>query len=550
MDVNLNPRNFNGSLSLALVIGMISSSVFAQNKSDPSEVYKKQNQSVVQEPTRQLSKNFAQQKMDMPTKENNMCMSPTELRDKLRTDFKNDIQIRSYITYFLEVRETMPTLVIPLYSSPEASGVQIGALRSGDIFRMEDSGVEYIEKVRADRKNDVIWRKVTVTDQDSKSELWFQYSWKKFYTLTAIDQPMEMTMRPLPNLHFQALFKKPGNWKPEDCDLEKTLCVSWPDIYSKVYLLDFKWLKSASTVKQIAWWSLYYKAGVDKIDDLRNRKQDYGWMESRFAFRKIDHIPAYLYISGLPTIDNFMPSDEIQRSQSDLFIFSENSNDSQQKQRVLASLGLSSSKVKGLSSIFDLTLAFKGKFGTSHLELKQDFVTDPYSLNSVVMGGEVSSNLFLDLKMIGSLDLGLGVSSTNPEYGMTYHVDTQEWFQYVTPWQINEVPIEVGIGAYYLGMISKQEISGFNSFVGLHAKVSVMGPRFGTSLRLAPVGTDLNLRPTNHLVALGLNYNSDWKINKEPVNLSFEGTDLNYINPKSFFTTQYRLYQLGVGFSF
>ncbi len=550
MNVNRNLRHLYESLTAVVAFVMISSSVSAQTKLDPHEIYKNQNQSVSQEPTRQIPKTFLQPKLQVSNPQDRMCLSPTEVRDKLRTDFKNDIQIQSFITYFLEVRETMPTLLIPLYTSPDSSGVQVGALRSGDIFRVEESGVEYLEKIRADRKEGILWRKITVKDQDSRSELWFQYSWKKFHTLTAIDQPLEMTLRPLPNLHFQALYKKPGNWKPEDCELDKTLCVAWPDMYSKVYVLDFKWLKSASAVNQGVWWTLYYKTGVDKIDDSTKRKQDYGWMEARSAYRKIDQIPAYLYTSGSPSMENFLPSDEIQRNQSELFIFSENSNDTQQRQRVLASLGLSTNKVKGLSSIFDLTLAFKGRIGTSHLDLKQDFVSTPYTLNAVVLGGEVSSNLFLDLKMLGSLDVGVGVSSSNPEYGVAYHVDTQEWFQYVTPWQINEVPIELGVGAYYLGMISRQEISGFNSFVGLHAKVLVMGPTFGTSLRLAPVGTDLNLRPSNHLVSLGLNYNSGWKINKEPVNLSLEATDLNYNNPKTLHTTEYRLYQINMGFSF
>ncbi len=549
MNVINKLRHIYESFSAIMAVVLISSVSFAQAPLDPHEIYKKQNQSVSQEPTRQLPKNFLQPKIAASNPQDRMCLSPTELRNKLRTDFKNDIQIQSYVTYFLEVRETMPTSVVPLYASPE-TGLQVGALRSGDVFRVEDSGVEYLEKVRADRKEGVIWRKITVRDQDFRTELWFQYSWKKFHTLTAIDQPMEMTLRPLPNLHFQALYKKPGNWKPEDCDLDKTLCVAWPDMYSKVYLLDFKWLKSASAIKDGVWWTLYYKAGVDKIDDSTNRKQDYGWMEARSAYRKIDHIPAYLYTSGIPSMDNFLPSDEIQRNQSELFIFSENSNDSQQRQRVLASLGLTSSKVKGLSSIFDLTLAFKGKVGASHLDLKQDFVAAPYTLNAVVLGGEVSSNLFLDLKMVGSMDVGVGVSSSNPEYGVAFHVDTQEWFQYVTPWQINEVPIEVGVGAYYLGMISRQEISGFNSFVGLHAKVLVMGPTLGTSLRLAPVGTDLNLRPSNHLVSLGLNYNSGWRVNKEPVSLSLEATDLNFNNPKTLHTTEYRLYQINMGFAF
>ncbi len=550
MNVNRNLRHLYESLTIFMMIFMISSFALAQTKLDPHEIYKKQNQSVSQEATRQLPKTFFQPKVPLSNSQDRMCLSPIEVRDKLRTDFKNDIQIQSFVTYYLEVREAMPNLVIPLYTSPNSSGVQVGALRSGDIFRMEDSGVEYLEKVRADRKEGVLWRKIIVKDQDDVSELWYQYSWKKFHTLTAIDQPMEMTLRPLPNFHFQALFKKPGNWKPEDCEVDKTLCVAWPDMYSKVYILDFKWLKSATAIKEGAWWTLYYKAGVDKIDDSTNRKQDYGWMESHSAYRKIDHIPAYLYTNGIPSMENFLPSDEIQRNQSELFIFSENSNDSQQRRRVLASLGLNSNKVKGLSSIFDLTLAFKGKFGASHLTLKQDFVTAPYNLNTVVVGGEVSSNLFLDLKMVGSLDLGVGVSSSNPEYGMTYHVDTQEWFQYVTPWQINDVPIEVGVGAYYLGMISRQEISGFNSFVGLHARVVVMGPTFGTSLRLAPVGTDLNLRPANHLVSLGLNYNTGWKINKEPVSVSLETTDLTYNNPKTLHTTDYRQYHLNMGFSF
>ncbi len=545
-----NERHLYESLTIAFAVVLFSSSALAQNKTDPHEIYKKQNQSVTQENTRQMSKTFIQSPLVTPPKNDLMCLNPNEVLNRLRTDFKYDIQIKSYITYFLEVRETMPTALIPLFNSPDASGAQVGALRSGDIVKIEESGLEYVDKIRTDRKEGIIWRKVIVKDENSRTELWFQYSWKKFYTLSAIDQPIELTLRPLPNLHYQALYKKPGNWNTDDCQLDKTLCVAWPDMYSKVFVLDFKWLKSASAVNQKAWWSLYYKVGVDKLDESISRKQDYGWMEARSAYRKIDQIPSYLYTAGVPTIENFLPSDEIQRNQNDLFVFQENGNDSRQQQRVIASLGLNTNKMKGLSSIFDLTMAFQGRVGASKLEVNQDFVDKPFVLSSVVVGGEISSNLFLDLKMRGTLDVGIGVISSNPEYGTTYNVDVQEWFEYITPWQVNEIPIQVGIGAYYLGMISKQEIGGINSFVGLHANVAIQGPTFGTSVRVAPVGTDLNIRSSNRLLGISLIYNSDWKVNKEPVKLSIESTDINYNNPRTSNTTEYRQYQMNMGFSF
>ena len=63
-----NERHLYESLTIAFAVVLFSSSALAQNKTDPHEIYKKQNQSVTQENTRQMSKTFIQSPLETPPK--------------------------------------------------------------------------------------------------------------------------------------------------------------------------------------------------------------------------------------------------------------------------------------------------------------------------------------------------------------------------------------------------------------------------------------------------------------------------------------------------
>jgi hypothetical protein len=528
---------------------LISLPLFAQNNFDPHKVFEEQNQTVIREEVHKIPKHFDQEPVRAPAAKNPdalMCLSPTEMTEKLRTEFKTDRQIRPYITYYLEVRDASPMITVPLYSRPDESYPKLGALHSGQLIKMEETGTEYLQKVRADRKGNVIWRKIVVHQEGSETELYFKYDWRVFHSLSAIDHPFEMTIRPPTNPQFPTVFRKAGPFQAADCLTTADLCAPWPDTYARAYTVDFQWIKSTLLNTRDTWWVLYYKVGLDLIDAKGERKQDYAWFESHSAFRRSDQIPAYLYTTGTPEMTNFLPEDEIRRTQNQLFIFDGNQDNEGQRRRVLASLGINDTKMKGLSSIFDLTLQFETHVGTVASELKQDFVSGSYTMIAPTLGGSISSNLFLDLKMKGSLDLSYTATSNHPEYGAATLVDAQEWFEYVTPWSLNEMPITMGVGGYYIGMLSKDSANGFNSFVGPHSKILVTGKTFGASLRLAPVGTDLNLRVANHLAGAELIYKPGWKVYEEPVSLSFTTMELNYINPKTEHTVAFKQFQFNV----
>ncbi len=482
-----------------------------------------------------------------PTDETLMCLSPYEMKVKIQSAFTSNRQIRSVVTYFVEVREGNPVLNIPLFPVPNEKAAPIGELHSGDIVKVEDSSGDYIEKLKADRNGQTIWRKVTLKNSDSNQErqLWFRYNWRTLYTLTSLDQPFEMTMRMAKNMVSQPLYREAGLWTPRDCTYDPTVCVTQIGPTSRVYLLDIQMKRVEVTYRNSEWYSVFYKLGVDTLDDNLKRSQANGWASSSQAFRRVDQVPAYLFMAGEPRFEDFLPEDEIRKNESNLFLLSKNGMDPVRRQRMLASLGLSESKMKGLSSIFDLSLQYQSIVGFNHIELDQPFAGPKYTEEAVKLGIQGSSNLFVDLEVRGGVDVSVTAASSNASIGTSYLIDTQEWLVYTSPWSLNENPLKFGIGAYYMSMISSQTIGGFRGFVSAQAEMIVEDERYAFGLRYAPVGQDFNIKFENRLIGAKALYKMDWKRHDRHVEFSADYTDLFYRTPGSGAETKFRT--LGVG---
>jgi hypothetical protein len=476
-----------------------------------------------------------------------MCLTPYEMKVKIQSSFTTNRQIRSVVTYFVEVREGNPVLNIPLYPLPNEKAAPIGELHSGDIIKIEDSSGDYIEKLKADRNGQTIWRKAVVKVGDNQErQLWFRYNWRTLYTLTSLDQPFEMTMRIPKNMASQPLYRDAGLWTPRDCTYDPTVCVTQIGPTSRVYLLDTQFKRVEVSYRNSEWYSVFYKLGVDTIDDNLKRSQTNGWASSGQAFRRIDQVPAYLFMAGEPRFEDFLPEDEIRKNESNLFLLSKNGMDPVRRQRMLASLGLSESKMKGLSSIFDLSLQYETRLGLNHIELDQTFAGPKYTQEAVKVGIFGSSNLFVDVEIRGGLDISVTAASNNSTIGTSYLIDTQEWLVYTSPWSLNETPIKFGVGAYYMSMISNQTIGGFRGFVSAQAQVLFEDDRFGLGFRFAPVGQDFNLKFENRLLGVKLIYKMDWKRHDRPVEMTADYTDLYYKSPS---TNETKLNSMGIGLS-
>ncbi len=486
-----------------------------------------------------------------PADEPLMCLSPYEMKVKIQSAFTANRQIRSVVTYFVEIRDANPVMSIPLYPMANEKSAAMGELHSGDIIKIEDSSGDYIEKLKADRNSQTIWRKINVkTADNNERQLWFRYNWKTFFTLTSLDQPFEMTMRMPKNMASQPLYREPGLWTPRDCTYDPTVCVTTIGPTSRVFLLDTQFKRVEISYRNSEWYSVFYKLGVDVMDDNLKRSQTNGWASSNQSFRRVDQVPAYLFMAGEPRFEDFLPEDVIRKNESNLFLLSKNGMDPVRRQRMLASLGLSESKMKGLSSIFDLSLAYETHLGFSHVELDQSFAGPKYTQEGVKVGIGGTSNLFVDLEIKGGLDITTTAVSNNSAAGTNYLIDTQEWLVYTSPWSLNETPLKFGIGAYYMSMISNQSIGGFRGFVSAQTEMLLEDERYGVGFRFAPVGQDFNLKFENRLLGAKFYYKLGWKRHDRAVEVSADYTDLFYKSPSTMNETKFNNLGLGINLPF
>lgn len=461
-----------------------------------------------------------------------ICLSPPEIKANLESEFNLNKYGVGIVSYVLEVTEGISgPRKIPLYPSASVTDEPIAELTTDDILRMEETPESYLQKLRAEVGGEPIWRKITVQVDDKKTrDLWFQYSSTTMRTLRLNDQPFEMAVRaPRVKINFP-LYREPGFWSPQDCQHDIHVCAALLVSNSRIYLLESQFRLVDRADKKGEWYHIFYHLGSYSPDDGLKHLRGSGWTESTAVSRRTDRGPSCVVISGdLPSDDPEVQA-VIEKNEKALFVLGSNSNDPARRKRLINGLGLNPEKMAKMMSIVDITLGSEGHLGFNYISLDQPFAGPEYTQQALKLGGAVYTNLFVDLQLRGSLDGTITLGSNNNSYGQNNLLDAQQLLVYSSPWTLNGIPVKLGVGGYFMSMLSKRAIGGFAGFIGAQGQLLLEGNRWSLGFRYGPIAQDISINLQNRLMGSSLTYKMPWQMQGRPVELSIEGSDVSFSN--------------------
>ncbi len=452
-------------------------------------------------------------------------------------------EIPKQIVYFLEVRSFEGHSSKPLHREPTLSSDMPLRLQPGEMVKVIDTPDQYVHKMRMDRDNQGLWKKIYNREQDLTSA-YLYYDWRNFETITSHDFPIEIDILVPYGQNSISTFNRPGPWTHKDCSLAEDLCVDSIDIHTAAYLFDttvieLPRIQQSGELKH----QLFYKIGYQTKDKSGTLRHKVGWIPSHHAKRKISQLPKSLLATRTPNSFGSYESDEerIQRLKKyyifDGNMYSENKNLSRWINAVPGET----------TEVFFQNIALDGIANFNTFTLRQNFLTEEFTQNGIAVGIGVYAPIFIDLEIQGSATFTFPLTANEgPIFEKTYLFRGEQWLLYTTPISVSGTPFKFGFGGYYLSMFAENRNFGFNSLVGFQAKALFENTQFWLGMRYGPTGQDFNFRFENR--ELGADFG--WRLNPERKYESWsifgDLSDTSFSNPRNDNSTKFQILQFGV----
>ncbi len=466
--------------------------------------------------------------------------SPSPLAPKLGV-VRNQ-ELPKQIVYFVEVRSFEGHSAKPVHREPNLTSDIPLRLQPGEMVKIIDTPDEYVHKMRMDRDNQGLWKKLYTREQDLNSA-YIYYDWRNYETITSHDFPVELDILVPYGLNSISTFNRPGPWTHTDCALASDLCVDSIDIHTQAYLFDITVIELPKIGSDLVQHQLYYKIGYQTKDRSGVVQHKVGWIPSHHAKRRISQLPKSLLATRSPNSFGTYESDEerMQRLRKyyvfDANLESENKN-----------LSRWINSVPGQSTeVFFQNIAIDGVANFNTFTLRQSFLTEEFTQSGIAVGAGIYAPIFIDLEVQGTATLTIPVSANeNDIFQKTYLFRGEQWLLYTTPLSVSGTPFKFGVGGYYLSMFAADKNFGFNSLVGFQVKALFENPRFWLGTRYGPTGQDFNFRFENR--ELGADFG--WRLNPEKKYESWsvfgDLSDTSFTNPKNENATKFQILQFGV----
>lgn len=451
------------------------------------------------------------------------------------------------LIYYVEVRYQNK---LTISKQPVFFSEPIHFLKAGQIIKIEDTVDGYLDKLRLEKKGLGVFKPFTVFDpkdiHNEKSEGRKLYVYDDFtaaYTISPFEQPV--TMMPVFTVDWPVIpvYSQPGKWTTKDCDEREDLCVGWLDHYSTIYLLDTRVVFNEKKAPSERLENYYY-IGYEYKLPTGDLKRGSGWVASSFLQRKIETVTTQLVASRNPATEDFMlPANA---ESSSLFIFGKNRKQTEKLNKFTQNM--TEKRARELASIWSIKLDFEGQADMTNSKITHSWLDQPINLYGPSAGLHVAAPIFLDLVIKGSAKLTVpGTSSQTDKKPFLFK--TEEWLEVTTPWNLEDMPIKAGLGAYYFTMLNTDSSYGVNSLLGIQFRVLYENNSMWTYAKYAPIGESLKLSAGNRDIGVGLGYKmkkNDWF---DTWGIFGEYIDLSYTSPAKN-TTIMQQSNLGVFFSF
>lgn len=470
-----------------------------------------------------------------------------ESENRSRLGVVKNNELERHVVYFLELRPIQSNNFKNLYQNMNMSYAPAARLEPGELIKVVDSGQDFITKMRMDRDNQGLWKQVARKNGGDPTDLFVYYDWKNFDTVLTNQASIELDILVPRDMSSVPVFSRPGPWTWKDCQLGNDICLDRVDQHVEAFLMDtgFAVVNDMRTRQNVL--QLFYKIGYklhDKEGVLRHR---IGWVPAYFARRKISELPKNFLSSNEYGFSGFETDEERLLRLSKYYVFEKNMySDNRLMSRWLT-------KRPGEKyEVFDNTFQYDFVLGYQNFELEQSFLEEKFSQQSALVGIGVYAPLYVDLEVQGNFSLGVpvGYGPDNGLFKATPVFRGDQWLTYTTPVGINDMPLKVGIGLYYLTMFQSELDFGFKSFMGFQGKIGFENEVFWIDARYGPTGQDFNFDFSNREVGASFGLRIDPSRSYESMTLFLDYSATSFKSATTGHTTDFTILNLGLRKSF
>ncbi len=450
------------------------------------------------------------------------------------------------IVYFLELRSFEGNQPVTVHESANPSAKPVLNLQPGELVKVSDTPDQYIHKMRMDRDNQGLWKKLSTREQDLQNPALY-YDWRNFDTITSHDFPIELNIHVPYGKNSIPVFSRPGTWTWKDCGLNESLCIDNIDLHTEAYLFDSTIIDARLSKTTPAEFRLFYKIGYQIKDKDGVLQHHVGWIPSVHAKRKISQLPKSLIATRGPNSFGTYESDaERMKRLQKYYVFDSNMNSNNR------SMNRWLNKAPGESAeVFFQNIAFDGVVNYSYFNLKQDFALqslgEAFVQQGLALGFGIFAPIFIDLEIQGTATITVPLSANeNDVYKKSPLFRGEQWLLYTTPISVSGVPFKFGVGAYYMSMFASQLDFGFNSLVGFQAKALFESDRFWTGARYGPTGQDFDFRFENRELGFEFGYRLSPERRYESWTVFGDFSDTNFNSSTIDNSTKFQILSFGV----
>lgn len=197
--------------------------------------------------------------------------------------------------------------------------------------------------------------------------------------------------------------------------------------------------------------------------------------------------------------------------------------------------------------VFDNTFNYDFLFGYQNFELEQSFLDEKFTQQSALLGVGIYAPLYVDLEVQGTFTLAVPVSHAPDDEvfksSMIFRGD--QWLMYTTPVGLNDMPVKVGLGLYYLTMFQSELDFGFKSFVGFQFKASVENEKFWFDVRYGPTGQDFSFDLSNREIGASVGLRLDPARAYESMTIFLDYSTTTFKSDTSNQSTEFSIFNLG-----
>lgn len=472
--------------------------------------------------------------------ENKKIRTHEDVENEQKISVVKNADLDPKVIYFIELRPIPGNTPRDIYLDANTYRPAVGRLQPGELVKVVDSSAEYIHKMRMDRANQGVWRKVGRRDGGDPSDFHLYYDWKNFDTIHATQSAIDLDILIPRDMSSVPVFSRPGAWTWKDCELGSDVCVDRIDQHVSALLLDtgFSIVNDMRTRRDTL--QLYYKIGYKLTDKTGVVHTRIGWIPSYFASRRITSVPRnVLSLNGKST--NFETDEERALRLSKYYVFEENmKSDNKIVSRWMKK------RPGEEEEVFDNTFSYDALVAYNSFNLEQSFLDEPFKQTSASFGLGIYAPIYVDLELQGTLTFSVPVSHSPAEiYPDTPLFRGDQWLMYTTPVGLEKMPIKVGLGMYYLSMFESQTDFGFKSFVGFQAKIGIENERFWLDARFGPTGQDFDFNLENREMGASLGIRMDPSKGYDSLTLFLDYGMTTYTSPVSGHTTDFTIFNVG-----